>query len=247
MVGAAAIINLAKDAAQGNIHNWGDAFGSLGTGALQGLAGGAGGAIGGKIAGAAVGKMGKFAGSLGGRMVSGGISGGVGDAVTQFATTGRVDMRGVAMSAGIGSVFGGFYRGGGGRGGGSRGGDADGGSAGPRPPILNQPRGPYIYRTGSRTDGALTDPSGVSFREHVSSSADGRQVFKPGEKIYAVDTRRLPDRSFEYDGDPAGHVSVHGTPDDIRGAVVPHGDDNPLGQLGLRALDEDGSYRLPKK
>ena len=104
MVGAAALINLAKDAAQGNIHNWGDAFGSLGTGAVQGLAGGVGGAIGGKIAGAAVGKLGKFASTLGGRVLSGGVSGGVGDAVTQFATTGHVDMRGVAMSAALGGV-----------------------------------------------------------------------------------------------------------------------------------------------
>lgn len=107
MVGTAALINLAKDAAQGNIHNWGDAFGSLGTGAVQGLAGGVGGAIGGKVAGAVVGKLGKFAGTLGGRMLSGGVGGGVGDAVTQFATTGHVNMRGVAMSAGIGALTGG--------------------------------------------------------------------------------------------------------------------------------------------
>jgi RHS repeat-associated protein len=113
MVGTAAIINLAKDAAQGNIHNWGDAFGSLGTGALTGLAGGVGGAIGGKVAGALAGKLGSYAGSLGGRMLSGGVAGGVGDAAAQFATTGRVDLRGVATSAGIGAVTAGRGRRGG--------------------------------------------------------------------------------------------------------------------------------------
>jgi RHS repeat-associated protein len=113
MVGAAALINLAKDSAQGNIHNWGDAFGSLGTGALQGLAGGVGGIVGGKVAALAVGKLGGLAASVGGRMLSGGVSGGVGDAVTQFASTGRVSWGGVAASAGMGAVFGGFARGGG--------------------------------------------------------------------------------------------------------------------------------------
>ncbi len=39
-----------------------------------------------------------------------------------------------------------------------------------------------IYRTGSQTDGALTQASGVSFRDSVSSAADGTQTFKPGAK-----------------------------------------------------------------
>ncbi len=111
MVGTAAIINLAKDAAQGNIHNWGDAFQSLGTGAIQGLAGGASGAIGGKAAGFVAGKMGKLAGSVGGRMLSGAVSGGVGDAAYQLGTTGKVNLRGVAVSAGISAALGGVYRG----------------------------------------------------------------------------------------------------------------------------------------
>src|SRR5262249_40391573 len=37
--------------------------------------------------------------------------------------------------------------------------------------------GGLIYRTGARTDNALTDASGVSFRDSVSSSADRVQVF----------------------------------------------------------------------
>jgi RHS repeat-associated protein len=111
MVGAAALINLAKDAAQGHVHNFGDAFGSVGTGALQGLAGGVGGIVGGKIAGLVVGKLGGLAGTVAGRMLGGAITGGVGDAVAQYATTGRVTWGGVATSAGIGAVFGGFAKG----------------------------------------------------------------------------------------------------------------------------------------
>jgi RHS repeat-associated protein len=112
MVGAAALINLAKDAAQGHIHNWGDAFGSLGTGALQGLAGGVGGIVGGKIAALAVGRLGAFGASIAGRALAGGIAGGVGDAAAQYATTGHVNWGGVAMSAGIGAVFGAVSKGG---------------------------------------------------------------------------------------------------------------------------------------
>jgi RHS repeat-associated protein len=111
MVGAAAVINLAKDAAQGDIHNWGDAFGSLGTGAVQGLAGFAGGAIGGKIAGAVLGKLGGFAGSLGGRMLGGAAAGATGSAAVQLAMTGHVSLTGVLIGAGVGAVTGGFSRG----------------------------------------------------------------------------------------------------------------------------------------
>jgi hypothetical protein len=48
-----------------------------------------------------------------------------------------------------------------------------------------------IYRTESQTDNAFTDPNGVSFRDSVSSSANGEQVFRPGDKLYAVDTRAV--------------------------------------------------------
>jgi RHS repeat-associated protein len=107
MVGASALINVAKDAAEGNIHSVSDALGSLGTGAVQGLAGIAGGAIGGKIAGAVVCKMGSAAVSLGGKMLAGGVAGGVGDAATQLLSTGHVDLTQVAISAGIGAITGG--------------------------------------------------------------------------------------------------------------------------------------------
>jgi uncharacterized protein RhaS with RHS repeats len=39
-----------------------------------------------------------------------------------------------------------------------------------------------VYRTGSQTDNALTDSTGVSFRDTVSSSNPQAQTFKPGEK-----------------------------------------------------------------
>ncbi|MFG1606771.1 LamG-like jellyroll fold domain-containing protein [Actinoplanes sp. NPDC049265] len=114
-VGAAALINLGKDAAQGNIHSFGDAFKSAAIGGLQGLVGAGAGAIGGKLAGAVLGKMGGFAGSAGGRALGGAIEGGVSDSITQYATTGKVDLVGVAMSTGIGAATGGFGRSGGGR------------------------------------------------------------------------------------------------------------------------------------
>jgi hypothetical protein len=99
-----------------------------------------------------------------------------------------------------------------------------------------------LYRTGSRTDGALTDPTGVSFRDSISSSSDGAQVFKRGDKIWAVDSGLLPRGSVLRDGTPAGHVSVRATPDEIRAAVF---DDPFLRDSGMKRLD-DGSYRLPK-
>ena len=101
MVGAAALINLAKDAAQGDIHSFGDAFKSAGIGAAQGLLGAGAGAIGGKIAGAVLGKVGA---GIAGRALGGAVNGGVSDAVYQVATTGKVDLGGVAMAAGLGAV-----------------------------------------------------------------------------------------------------------------------------------------------
>jgi RHS repeat-associated protein len=111
MVGASAAINLAKDGAEGKIHNWGDAFGSLGTGGVEGLAGVFGGVVGGKAASALSGRLGRYAGTLGGRMLAGSTAGGISDAVTQLATTGHVNLRGVANGAAIGAVFGGFAKG----------------------------------------------------------------------------------------------------------------------------------------
>jgi hypothetical protein len=103
-----------------------------------------------------------------------------------------------------------------------------------------------IFRTGSRTDNALTDPGGVSFRSSVSSSADGQQIFRPGDEIWAVNTDQLPDGSVVVDDNPPGHVSVFATPAEIDTAVIPSGPDNFLEQLGLKILEELGSYRLPK-
>jgi hypothetical protein len=106
--------------------------------------------------------------------------------------------------------------------------------------------GQIIFRTGSRTDTSLTSDTGVSFRNSVSSSADGQQIFRPGDKIWSVDTSQLPDGSAVFDDDPPGHVSVFATPDEIRAAVVASGADNFLAQLGFKMLEEPGSYKITK-
>jgi RHS repeat-associated protein len=97
MVGAAALVNLAKDAAQGNIHSIGDALWSVGIGAVEGLAGGAGGIVGGKIAGLVATKFGGLAASTLGRIgvgaltgaVNGAVSGAIGGAVSGAARYAR--------------------------------------------------------------------------------------------------------------------------------------------------------------
>jgi RHS repeat-associated protein len=100
--------------------------------------------------------------------------------------------------------------------------------------------GEILYRTGSLTEGSLTDLSGVSFRNSISSSADRVQVFKPGEKIWAVDVNKLPPGSIVRNNRPDGHVSVYATPDQIRAAII----EAPwLQQLKPLA---DGTRRLPK-
>jgi large repetitive protein len=105
-IGAAALINLGKDAAQGNIHSFKDALGSLGQGAVQGGIGVVTGGVGGLVAGKIAGAMGGFAAKVGGRMVTGFAAGAVSDTATQLATTGRVNWTGVAVSGGIGAVTG---------------------------------------------------------------------------------------------------------------------------------------------
>ncbi|NUT07339.1 MAG: Teneurin-1, partial [Hamadaea sp.] len=105
-IGAAALINLGKDAAQGNIHGFKDALGSLGQGAVQGGIGVVTGGVGGLVAGKVAGAMGGFAAKVGGRMVAGFAGGAVSDTASQLATTGRVNWTGVAISGGIGAVTG---------------------------------------------------------------------------------------------------------------------------------------------
>lgn len=61
--------------------------------------------------------------------------------------------------------------------------------------------------------------------------------------MFAVDTAKLPNGSVDFDGDPAGHVNVFATPDQIRAAVKQDVSGTPL--EGLKRND-DGSYRLPK-
>ncbi|RZU50762.1 RHS repeat-associated protein [Krasilnikovia cinnamomea] len=94
MVGAGALINLAKDSAQGDIHSLGDALGSMGTGALSGLAGGAGGMIASKVGTMVAGKVGT---GLVGRLATEATENGVDEVFNQAITTGRVDLKSAAM------------------------------------------------------------------------------------------------------------------------------------------------------
>ncbi|WP_350276525.1 LamG-like jellyroll fold domain-containing protein [Kribbella sp. HUAS MG21] len=103
-VGAAALINLGKDAAQGNIHSFKDALGSLGHGAVQGSIGAFTGGVGGIVAGKIAGALGGFGAKVGGRMLAGFTGGAVSDTATQLATTRRVDWTGVAIAAGVGTI-----------------------------------------------------------------------------------------------------------------------------------------------
>jgi RHS repeat-associated protein len=128
MVGAAALINLAKDMGQGDIKNWKDAAKSAGIGAAQGLMGAGAGAIGAKVAGAVAAR----GVGLAGRVAAGAVTGGVTDAAQQYATTGSVDVAGVAMAAGFGAVSGGRTKAGSRRGGGCGGGRRNSFEAGTR-------------------------------------------------------------------------------------------------------------------
>jgi hypothetical protein len=71
----------------------------------------------------------------------------------------------------------------------------------------------------------------------------GQAVTTPAERAAGSPSTRSPD----------GHVSVFATPDQIRGAIVPISDNNPLGELGLKPVESaDGSggagnYRLPRR
>ncbi|MEV6299127.1 polymorphic toxin-type HINT domain-containing protein [Actinoplanes sp. NPDC051861] len=112
MVGASALVNLAKDAAQGNISSFGDALGSLGTGALSGLVGGVGGAIAGKVGTLVAGKLGT---GILGRLGTEAIENGVDEVINQAATTGRIDPKAAIMGMvpGLDALKGGGKKGGG--------------------------------------------------------------------------------------------------------------------------------------
>ncbi|GLY97831.1 hypothetical protein Acsp02_50850 [Actinoplanes sp. NBRC 103695] len=100
MVGTAAIINLAKDAAQGDIKNLGDAAQSFGVGAVTGLLGGPyAGQVVGKLTGPLVAKAGSNLGRAVIEKAGDAVASGVEDAVTQFIDTGSIDLKQVAVSA----------------------------------------------------------------------------------------------------------------------------------------------------
>ncbi|GII23282.1 hypothetical protein Pme01_28790 [Planosporangium mesophilum] len=109
MVGAGALINLGKDAAQGDIHDVGDALGSAGTGGVQGLtgvvSGYAGGYVAATVAKTVTGRLGDAAASTAGHMLAG-AAGGVADAGSQLYASGQIDPSAVAMSMAAGAVEG---------------------------------------------------------------------------------------------------------------------------------------------
>ncbi len=107
--------------------------------------------------------------------------------------------------------------------------------------------GTTLFRTGSQTDNALTDPNAVSFRSSVSSAADQGQVFSSGDKIRSIETSSLPDgSSVVYDDVPDGpRLSIgHARRDSSchhRGWSR-----QPSEELGLKPLTDPGAYRLPR-
>ncbi|MEV4349019.1 LamG-like jellyroll fold domain-containing protein [Actinoplanes sp. NPDC049596] len=111
VVGTAAIINLAKDAAQGDIKNYGDAFQSLGTGAITGVTNRFGGQFLSRFGGPL---MTRVTSNVFGRMVTerGGdaVSSGIGDAASQFLNTGTVNVRDVFVNAAIDGLMPGSFR-----------------------------------------------------------------------------------------------------------------------------------------
>ncbi|MEV6631744.1 LamG-like jellyroll fold domain-containing protein [Actinoplanes sp. NPDC051470] len=106
LVGTAAIINLAKDAAQGDIKNFGDAAQSLGSGALTGLLGGP---VAGKIVGKLTAPLVSRTSSAFTRTVfdkaGDAVSSGVEDAVNQYLTTGEVNWTQTLVSAATDSLI----------------------------------------------------------------------------------------------------------------------------------------------
>ena len=94
VVGTAAIINVAKDYSQGDIKNYGDAFQSVGVGAVTGATSMLGGRIIGRFSGPLISKA---TSNVFGRIMtnrgSDAIASTAGDAAAQLITTGRVGMR----------------------------------------------------------------------------------------------------------------------------------------------------------
>jgi RHS repeat-associated protein len=105
--------------------------------------------------------------------------------------------------------------------------------------------GDALFRTGTQTDNGLTDPTGVSFRSSISSSSDQQQPFRPGAKIWSIDTSQLPGGSADVDNDPDGHLSVDPTPEEIRAAIIAGRPDKILEELGLKPLTDPGAYKSP--
>ncbi|GIJ44113.1 hypothetical protein Val02_09990 [Virgisporangium aliadipatigenens] len=249
MAGTAALINVAKDAGQGKINNWGDAFGSLGSGALTGLGGGVGGIVGGKIAGALATKLGT---SLAARMAGGAFAGGVEDAVGQaIGNKGNVNWGDVAVSAAIGGITGGFAKGAG-RPGGGRSHGGDGASSGGHTPAArdgnSSPPAAASSGNGGGTRGTTdgTDASGISLDSPGSSpGCSGKRVhsFDPDTPVVMADgsSKRIADvevNDLVASTDPESGLSG------ARAVTALHrNEDTELTDLTVLVTDEDGGAK----
>jgi len=86
-----------------------------------------------------------------------------------------------------------------------------------------------IYRKGGVNPGNLKpraiDAGRLSFWNSLSCHApDGEPAFPPRVEWFAVDVRRLPPSTVEYDNNPPGHVSILDLPPEtVKDAIVMRG------------------------
>ncbi|MGA2649985.1 MAG: hypothetical protein ABSF28_05670 [Terracidiphilus sp.] len=81
-----------------------------------------------------------------------------------------------------------------------------------------------IFRSGGTNPGNLIGED-LSFRDSLSNPIDSESnpVFAPGDKYFGVNASQLPEGSAVLDNNPAGHVSVNASAEDIKDAVVTKG------------------------
>jgi hypothetical protein len=169
MVGAGALINLAKDSAQGDVSSFGDALGSMGTGAVSGLVGGAGGLVAARIGVAVASKVGA---GVGGRLATEAAENGAEEIFGQAVTTGRVDVRAAALGVVPGLSL--LSRRGKG------GGVSSAGGGGPPPGS-----GASVSTVGAGGAGGTSRASGVDCK-------DDKHSFDPGTPVLMADGSQRP-------------------------------------------------------
>jgi len=231
MVGVGALINLAKDMAQGDVHSVGDALGSLGTGAVMGLAGGAGGAIAARVGTAIASRAGS---GVGARLAGEAVENGVEGIVTQAVTTGRVDMKSMALGMVPGlSLIG---RKGGGAGparapppgvGAGRGGVSGGCGPGQTRTHSFDPATPVLMADGSTRP---IEDVNIGDRVMATDPVSGKSAAKPVTRLHRNTDRELTDLTVRTSGGLTTVVRTtpnHPFRDDGRDAWVDAGNLKP--------------------